>query len=184
MFVLAPSISFGAQPSIKIKRLASTLPCNLFHCSRRRATSWRSCSLARRLFFKAEAGVLEEMPHAVIADVHFAFVQFSQQLSPGDIGLLCKSRADPFSLLCKRERLLAAHRQRGRTAGRRRPPDPSGHRGIADLIAVRSSLQTHARGNRRHNTLSQIQRIGSTHTRWPPSSSQNLESDLWPRRNP
>jgi len=116
MFVFAPLISFGAQPSMKISRPAATLFWCCFHCRRRRATSARSCSLARRLFFKAETNVAKEMPDTVITDLNPALVQFRQQFASGDIGLLFNTGPYPCLLIGKREGLLAAHRQRRRTA--------------------------------------------------------------------
>src|SRR5262245_63771639 len=55
--------------SMKTRRVGSIRPWYFFHCARRRATSGRSCSLACRLFFEADALVLEEVPDRVVADL-------------------------------------------------------------------------------------------------------------------
>src|SRR5277367_7145248 len=110
MFVLAQ------VSSMKINRPAATLSWCCFHSPRRRATSARSCSLARRLFFKAEINVIEKMPDAVIADLNAALVQFRQQFAAGQIRLLVHTGPYPRLLICQRAGLLATHRQRSRTA--------------------------------------------------------------------
>src|SRR5262249_62390333 len=65
--------------SMKTRRVGSIRPWYFFHCARRRATSGRSCSLACRLFFEADAFVLEEVPDRVVADLDAAAGQLHQQ---------------------------------------------------------------------------------------------------------
>src|SRR6185295_8013527 len=66
----------------------SSRPWYLFHCARRLATSGRSCSLACRLFFEADALVLEEVPHRVATHLEPALGQLSLQTPQRDVGLL------------------------------------------------------------------------------------------------
>jgi len=50
--------------------------------------------------------VVEEMPHAVIADRDAALDQFRQQFATGDVGLLGQPGADPLRLIGQRELAL------------------------------------------------------------------------------
>ena len=65
--------------SMKTRRRGSSRCCQRFQRSRRRVTSGRSCSLARRLFFEAHALLLEEAPDRVIAHPHPALGQLRRQ---------------------------------------------------------------------------------------------------------
>src|SRR5882757_7494655 len=107
---------FAQVSSMKINRPAPTLFWCCFHCRRRRATSARSCSLACRLFFKAQANVVDEMPDTVIADFDPTFLQFRQQFASGDVRLLFNTSSYPCFFIGQREGLLTAHRQRRRAA--------------------------------------------------------------------
>jgi hypothetical protein len=69
MFVLAQ------VSSTKIKREASILLWWRFQNRRLRATSGRSCSLAYRLFFIAETGLMDEVPDPEIADLNAGLAQ-------------------------------------------------------------------------------------------------------------
>src|SRR5215212_1421444 len=58
---------FAHVSSRKTKRAGSSRLWYFFHCTRRRATSGRSCSLACRLFFETDACMLEEVPDSEVA---------------------------------------------------------------------------------------------------------------------
>src|SRR5471030_2205071 len=125
---------FAQVSSMKINRPAATLFWCCFHCRRRRATSARSCSLACRLFFKAEANVVNEMPDTIIADLNASLVQFRQQFASGDIRLLFNTRPYPCLFTGQREGLFATHWQRRRTAGLGLAFGPTDRRGVANLV--------------------------------------------------
>src|SRR5665213_4399323 len=91
---------------MKINRLAGTLFWCCFHRRRLRATSARSCSLACRLFFKAETNMVEEMPDRVIPDLDPTLVQFRQQFAPGHVRLLVNSVSYPRLFIGQGEGLL------------------------------------------------------------------------------
>jgi hypothetical protein len=61
--------------------------------------------------------MVQEMPDTVITDLDPALVQFRQQFAAGEIGLLRDAGTYPCLFVGEREGLLAAHRQRRRTAG-------------------------------------------------------------------
>src|SRR2546421_11527838 len=73
--------------SMKTRREGSSRPWYFFHCARRLATSGRSCSLACRLFFEADAFVLEEVPDRKVADFDAPLCQLGYQRPQGDIWL-------------------------------------------------------------------------------------------------
>src|SRR5258708_14532753 len=159
---------FAQVSSMKINRAAGILFWCRFHCRRRRATSARSCSLACRLFFKAETNVVNEMPDTVIADLNTALVQLRQQFASGDIRLLFNTSPYPCLFTGQREGLFAAHRQRRRTARFGLASGPADRRGVAHLIMRRRSLPAHAGGDGGDNAFAQIERIWSCHAGWPP----------------
>src|SRR5258707_7852928 len=159
---------FAQVSSMKINRPAGILFWCRFHCRRRRATSARSCSLARRLFFEAETNVVNEMPDTVIADLNAALVQLRQQFASGDIRLLFNSRPYPCLLGGQREGLFATHRQCRRTARLGLAFGPADRRGVTDLVMRRRPLAAHAGGDGRDNAFAQIERIRSCHAGWPP----------------
>src|SRR5580698_2289173 len=159
---------FAQVSSMKIRRDAQTLPCRSCHCRRRRATSARSCSLARRLFFKAEPGVIQEVPDTVVAHVHTTRVQFPQQFAAGEVRLLCHPLTDPGFLAGQGKWLLATHRQRRRAPRLRFALRPADHRRVAHLIMLRRFRAAHAISHRTNCALPQIKRVGSSHARWPP----------------
>jgi hypothetical protein len=80
-------------------------------------------------------------------------------------------------------RPLAAHRLGGNAAGLPVEPHPALHGGPTGPKAGRNFGANQARAKRRHHPSPQVLRMWSTHSCRPPSS-QPLESDLTPRRNP
>jgi hypothetical protein len=169
--------------STKTRRRGSMRPCRAFHCSRLRATSGRSCSLAHRLFFEAEASLPDEVPQRVIAGADAAPVEFGQQRAQRQVRLPSDPGQDPVPVLRQGQRPLAAHRLGGNAAGLPVEPHPALHGGPTDPKAGRNFGANQARAKRRHHPFPQVLRIWSTHSCRPPSS-QPLESDVTPRRNP
>src|SRR3978361_2087202 len=160
---------FAQVSSMKTRRLGSILPCRCCHCRRLRATFGRSCSLACRLFFKAEAGTIDNVPQGKIADLDAAAFQFGQQCTQRQIWLL----RDPFEnavtflgqgkgpiptrRLCRNATLFSIQ------------PCPSLHGRLADLEHCRRLKPAHTRAERCHNAFSQIQCVRSAHGCWPPT---------------
>ncbi|MCH6257251.1 hypothetical protein MLD52_11890 [Puniceicoccaceae bacterium K14] len=60
---------------MKTKREASQLACSAFQFSRRRATSARSCSAAKAVFFMAKAHALKLSPNGGIAGLDVALLE-------------------------------------------------------------------------------------------------------------
>src|SRR5580704_1796477 len=70
---------FTQVSSMKTRRAGLSRLWYCRHRLRRRATSGRSCSAACRLFFEADAFVLEEVPDGVIAHNHPAIGELREQ---------------------------------------------------------------------------------------------------------
>jgi len=88
---------------MKTRREASQLPCTAFQPSRRRATSARSRSAAKAVFFMAKPQALKLSPDGRIAGLHISMLEkFFAQLLQRDFRAL----AYPLS-----QRILAANEQ-------------------------------------------------------------------------
>src|ERR1700722_11838379 len=84
--------------SMKTSRLGSILAWPAFRRSRRLATSGRSCSEARRLFFERHAFMLEKMPKRIITHHQAAVGQLLEQSPQREIRLLGDPRQNPIPL--------------------------------------------------------------------------------------
>src|ERR1700722_8800191 len=102
--------------SMKTSRLGSIVAWRAFHCSRRLATSGRSCSEARRLFFERHAFMLEKMPKRVIADHQAAVSQLLEQSAQREIRLLDDPRKNPIPFARHKVGSAPTHFQHRRTA--------------------------------------------------------------------
>src|ERR1700709_133325 len=108
---------FTQVSSMKTRRFGSTLSWCCFHCWRRRATSGRSCSLACRLFFKAEPHIGDDTPHSKRTAFRTTRLQFPRQCTKREIGFLGRPDGDPAAVSLQHERSHAPHRLRLWTAG-------------------------------------------------------------------
>jgi hypothetical protein len=104
-------------------------------------------------FFKAETHVVEEMPHAVIADRHSALHQLSQQFATSDVGFLSEPGTYPLCLISQRKRLLATHRQCRGAAGFRRPLGPADRGGVVDCETPCRFRTAHPASHRRNHAF-------------------------------
>src|ERR1700734_1147425 len=106
---------FAQVSSMNTSRLGSIVA-RAFHRSRRLATSGRSCSEARRLFFERHAFMVKKMPERIIADHQAAIGQLLEQSPQREIRLLGDPRQNPIPLARHKVRPVATHFQRSRTA--------------------------------------------------------------------
>src|SRR5260221_13240817 len=89
---------------MKTRRWGSSLGCLSAHAPRAAATSGRSCSAARMLFFEADAVAVEEPPDR--SDPPLLFTPIGQTglgFFPCQVGLLPNQSNKPFLLLFQRE---------------------------------------------------------------------------------
>src|SRR5579875_2686459 len=149
--------------SMKTRREGSSRPWYFFHCARRRATSGRSCSLACRLFFEADALVLEEVPDREVAHLNPTRGELSAERPQGNIRLLCDTGQKPGALPRRRKRPPASHLVGRRAPGRAETLRPFHDAGNADLERRRHRPAALTRRNCRNYPLTQIKRICSGH---------------------
>src|ERR1700758_2938294 len=89
IFVLA------AVSSMNTSRVELSMACRRFQHRRARATSGRSCSAARRLFFEADVVALEEAPHGSATACNPVLVHHRDHLIQRQIRLLLNQREQP-----------------------------------------------------------------------------------------
>src|SRR6202162_3363729 len=82
--------------SMKTRRTGSIRLCRAAHCTRRRATSGRSCSRACTVFFEAQPLGVNKVPHRAIIDLEAAPGEFDHQPTQGEVRL-----ANPLAQPCR-----------------------------------------------------------------------------------
>src|SRR5215210_2587770 len=117
--------------SMKTRRAGSMLGCSSRQRSRAAATSGRSCSAARRLFFEGQLLAVAEAPDRAIARRDAALGQLPPQLLERDVRLLGHPRQKPLPVRVER-RLAPAHRPRQHAPGHPKAPLPALHAALAD----------------------------------------------------
>src|SRR5258708_34276559 len=102
-------VVFTEVSSMKTRLDESSRPCCRIQRRRARATSARSCSAARRLFFEADAVALQKPPQRAAAARNPALAQGLHQFLECPVRLLADQSQDParVSVQC---RLAAATR--------------------------------------------------------------------------
>src|SRR5437660_9621141 len=139
--------------SMKTRREGSSRPWYFFHCARRLATSGRSCSLARRLFFEADPLVLEEVPDREVAHLDPALGQLRCQRPQREVRLLRKPRQKPVTFAGKRIGSPAPDLVCRRTPGRAEALRPLHHARDTDLERRRDRPAGLTRRNSPDDTL-------------------------------
>src|SRR5262245_48703836 len=102
IFVLA------AVSSMNTSRVELRMACRRFQHRRARATSGRSCSAARRLFFEADVVALEEAPHGSATACDPVLVHRRDHLIQRQIRLLLNQREQPRRMYLQWRRAPAA----------------------------------------------------------------------------
>ena len=166
-----------AVSSINTNLAGSSRPCLRIQRRRARATSARSCSLARRLFFDGDIMSLEKSPDRGATAWNSLLAHRRNNLIQGQIRLLGYQTQQPFHLLLQRRRTPAAqlcsgasavtpalqppHRRTGAQAEAfgRFPPRCSGHDGF-------------------DNAFTQVVRIGLWHSIWSPQNPESMPQEL------
>src|SRR5437660_11133694 len=96
-----------AVSSINTNLAGSSRPCLRIQRRRARATSARSCSLARRLFFDGDIMSLEKSPDRGATAWNSLLAHRRNDLIQGQIRLLGYQSQQPFHLLLQRRRTLS-----------------------------------------------------------------------------
>src|SRR5262249_19769100 len=110
----------AAVSSTKTRWAGSNMPCSRIQRWRARATSARSCSAARRLFFESDVVTLEEAPHRAAAARNLVPVHRQNRLVQGQVWP--SRRVSPALLQDRREMLPLPAPRVTRTLGRGSDP--------------------------------------------------------------
>src|SRR5947199_5104884 len=98
----------AAVSSMNTSRVELSMACRRFQHRRARATSGRSCSAARRLFFEADVVALEEAPHGSATACNPVLVHHRDHLIQRQIRLLLNQREQPRRMCLQWRRAPAA----------------------------------------------------------------------------
>ncbi|MDB5383131.1 MAG: hypothetical protein JWO26_2763, partial [Rhodospirillales bacterium] len=154
--------------SMKTKPAGSRRPWCWRHWLHRRATSARSCSAARRLFFEADLLGTEEAPHDRDRHHHATLPQLRGQHRQGQVGLLSNAGKQPRPLPRQCCPTHAAHRAGSDTSRHPLPRGPADHARRAERKPGRHRSATLAGPDRSNSAFTSIQRQSSCHPCWPP----------------
>src|ERR1039458_5023774 len=154
--------------SMKTSRFRSSLGCCFCNALRAAATSGRSCSAARRLFFKAQIQMMQESEDRRQTDRHLLLRQNGLELCQRDIRLLRHQLPDQFLVRSQSISLVAA--EFGRTDAARFAVQPTETHDRADTHAklLRSFWDGSPILSRPNDARTQILRIRFRHPCWPP----------------
>src|ERR1035437_9713966 len=163
-----------AVSSMKTSRFGSSLGCCFCRAIRAAATSGRSCSVARRLFFKRQLQMMQEAGDRRFAD-RYLLRQLCHKFRQRDVRLLCDQLPDHSFVYGQDKFLVAAKLRRADTARLAIKPYKTPHRAEAYTILVRNFRSGGPSFNRRHHTGAQVFRVWLRHSMLA-SPSRKLES--------
>ncbi len=164
---------------MKTRLDVSSRPCCRIQCRRARATSARCCSVARRLFFKADAVSLQKTPERTAATGYSLLVQGHDELFE------CPVR--PFSDQPENRLRMVLQRRPAPAARLRRPSalppprlKPLDRRAGTDIKMLRRLTPRCSQLNRVDHTLPQIPRTSLGHGASPQAESPQDSADSLP----
>jgi len=131
---------------------------------------------SQTLFFEADALAFERTPERIAGHHDTAFTELPRQRVQGQIRLLSQPPQQPAALLLRQLRPSAAHGLGGRAARPARAATTSPRSQRPRCMARPPSGRLAAR-YRRHDTLTQIEKVGSRHPCWPPSPACSLNQN-------
>src|SRR6266567_5838075 len=161
--------------SMNTSLLGSSLFCRLCNALRAAATSGRSCSAARKLFFKGQLQMMQKPGDRRLSDRDLFLRQSIFEFGQRDVRLL--SYQLPHQILMRRQREIFVAAEFGRLDAARLPVklEEADDRTDADAALLRSFRDGGPALNRPDHSPTQILRIRLRHACWPPPS-RHLES--------
>src|SRR5712692_2116847 len=161
--------------SMNTSLLGSSLVCRRCNALRAAATSGRSCSAARKLFFKGQLQMMQKPGDRRLSDRDLFFLQSVFEFGQRDVWLLRYQL--PHQILVHRQREIFVAAEFGRVDAARLPvkPEEADHRADADPALLRSFRDGGPALDRPDHSPTQIRRIWLRHACRPPPSRQ-LES--------
>src|SRR5262245_30012286 len=174
IFVLA------AVSSMNTSRAGSNMPCS--RCQRRResATSARSCSAARRLFFECDLVALEETPHCGAAARNLVLAHHSNELVERQVRLDLDQPQQKLSMRLQR-RGAPATPLGGTAASLTKALHPGNRRAGADIIVFSRLTPRASALDPRNHALAHVSRISLGHC---PASQKRINADRLPHSEP
>ena len=160
----------AAVSSINTSRAGSSMPCSRFQRLRARATSTRSCSVARRLFFKGDVMSDVEPRHRAATAGDPSFGHRSNHFVQRQIRLLGNQTQQPLGVLLQRRDAPPAWLCRGASI-LEPPPHPVDHRAGTHVEAFRRLMPRRAPFDGFDRTPPQVIRIWLRHSRPPKNES-------------
>src|SRR5476651_985896 len=156
-------------------RLGSSFVCRRCNALRAAATSGRSCSAARRLFFKGQLQMMQKPGDRRLSNRDLLLCQSLLEFGQRDIRLLRYQL--PHQILVRRQREILVAAEFGRVDAARLPVklEEADDGTDADPALLRSFGDGGAALDRPDHSPAQIRRIWLRHSCWPPPSRQ-LES--------
>src|ERR1700675_3838056 len=163
--------------------LGSSPVCRRCNVLRAAATSGRSCSAARRLFFKGQLQMMQKPGDRRFADRDLLLCQSGLEFRQRDVRLLRHQLPDQSLVRRQREILVAAELGRADATRLSVKPEEAADRADAHFALLRSFRNGGATLDRHHHSSTQILRKRLRHPYWPPPS-RKLESYPPPDGNP
>jgi hypothetical protein len=160
------------QPGVKAKRLGSIRLWRFVHCTRRRAISGRSRSLATMVFFEAELLGVNEIAHRPIARLKAPIGELGDPSAQSKGALVDAPRQKPSLLASTRLGLTPADLARRDAPRFPNAPHPIDHCTRRNPKSPRRLRPRQpVSQNCRHRALTNIHRIRLAHPCWPPAQS-------------
>src|SRR5438445_3746192 len=164
-----------AVSSMNTSLLGSSLLCRRCNALRAAATSGRSCSAARKLFFKGQLQMMQKPGDRRLSDRDLFLRQSIFEFCQRDVRLLRYQL--PHQILVRRQREIFVAAEFGRTDAARLPVklEAANDRADADPALLCGFRDRGPALDRLNHTPTQIRRIWLRHACWPPPS-RKLES--------
>src|SRR5204863_1957480 len=161
--------------SMNTSLLGSSLFCRRCNALRAAATSGRSCSAARKLFFKGQLQMMQKPRDRRLSNRDLFLRQSIFEFGQRDVRLLRYQL--PHQILMRRQREIFVAAEFGRLDAARLPVklEEADDRTDADAALLRSFRDGGPALNRPDHSPTQILRIRLRHACWPPPS-RHLES--------
>src|SRR5215471_186936 len=163
----------AAVSSTKTRWAGSNMPCSRIQRWRARATSARSCSAARRLFFESDVVTLEEAPHRAAAARNLVPVHRQNRLVQGQVWPSRNQTQQKICMLLQRRDASAP--RLSRTAARLpKALDPNNRRAGTDIKLLGRRAPRRPAFNFRNHLRPHVFRIGLRHR---PASQNRINAD-------
>src|SRR5450756_2385441 len=164
-----------AVSSMNTSFLGSSVFCRRCNALRAAATSGRSCSAARKLFFKGQFQMMQKPGDRRLSDRDLFLPESIFEFGQRDVRLLRYQL--PHQILVRRQREIFVAAEFGRLDAARLPVElkEADDRADADAALLRSFRDGGPALDRPNHSPTQILRIRLRHSCWPPPSRE-LES--------